>query len=486
MNKVNFPLIAMIAVTLGLGISGCASNKGLSDQQLSQQYPEVARLQRQLEAGRSNELAILSPQRYQNANSAYDEAVKLARDGNTKANQQVKAGLAALARADENAATARDLLEEVLEARQKARDANAEQTSPEAFARAERNLLALTRSIEEGRIDRAKAGRAEAIRAYSNIELTALKTNAVDQAKASLARAKNRDVGDVAPKTMRLAEEEYQLALNTLDADRRDTAKAGVHAQRALWHIQRAMQIADIITHFRTSDFEEEDKVLWYQEQLAEVVAPVEKNVSFNQPNKRVVKDLRTQLSKVLDEKESVQMALEQTRTSGLKTVREKELALQAAQEQSEIEKRRNQAIAAKFDYVQSLFSASEAEVYRQTNNILIRAHGFAFKSGDSEIDSVNFGLLNKIVKAVEQFPDSRLVVSGHTDNRGSDDINLNLSMQRAENVATFLNQVGRIELQRIDATGYGKQRPVVSNDTDAGRAANRRVEVLIVNKDGV
>ena len=72
--------------------------------------------------------------------------------------------------------------------------------------------------------------------------------------------------------------------------------------------------------------------------------------------------------------------------------------------------------------------------------------------------------------------------VEGHTDSTGSAQVNTTLSQQRADNVAKFLVEVGGISASRIMATGYGSERPVASNETPEGRAANRRVEILIRN----
>jgi outer membrane protein OmpA-like peptidoglycan-associated protein len=134
-------------------------------------------------------------------------------------------------------------------------------------------------------------------------------------------------------------------------------------------------------------------------------------------------------------------------------------------------------------DKVISLFTPAEASVYQQRENVLISAHGFRFPSGGSELESQNFALLNKIIQAVNTFPGSSISISGHTDSVGSAAVNQALSEQRAANVAKFLIEVGGIAPGRITASGYGKERPVASNETAEGRAANRRVEILIVNK---
>jgi outer membrane protein OmpA-like peptidoglycan-associated protein len=137
----------------------------------------------------------------------------------------------------------------------------------------------------------------------------------------------------------------------------------------------------------------------------------------------------------------------------------------------------------AAIDKVQGLFTPAEARVYQQKQNVLISAHGFRFPSGGSEIGTENFALMNKIIQAVQTFPSSYIEISGHTDSAGSDALNKKLSQARADNVAKFLVEVGNIAASRIIATGYGEDRPVASNETPEGRAANRRVEILINNQ---
>jgi hypothetical protein len=70
------------------------------------------------------------------------------------------------------------------------------------------------------------------------------------------------------------------------------------------------------------------------------------------------------------------------------------------------------------------------------------------------------------------------LEVQGHTDNQGSDEYNMELSEKRAQTVCTYLELFG-IHPDRLLPAGYGETKPVASNDTDAGRAKNRRVELV-------
>jgi outer membrane protein OmpA-like peptidoglycan-associated protein len=84
-----------------------------------------------------------------------------------------------------------------------------------------------------------------------------------------------------------------------------------------------------------------------------------------------------------------------------------------------------------------------------------------------------------KIASVLKEYPKSIIHVVGFTDNTGSDNYNLGLSKRRAEAVANYLNAQG-VAGNRLITEGRGETQPVASNDTKAGRAQNRRVEIVI------
>jgi outer membrane protein OmpA-like peptidoglycan-associated protein len=76
--------------------------------------------------------------------------------------------------------------------------------------------------------------------------------------------------------------------------------------------------------------------------------------------------------------------------------------------------------------------------------------------------------------------------IEGHTDSVGSDELNKKLSLSRAESVRDYLSQAG-VKQERIkNVQGFGKTKPIASNDTSAGRQMNRRVEIVIDDEDQV
>lgn len=86
---------------------------------------------------------------------------------------------------------------------------------------------------------------------------------------------------------------------------------------------------------------------------------------------------------------------------------------------------------------------------------------------------------LDKLVNVLKEYPDTNIEVQGHTDSKGSENYNQGLSERRARAVSAYLGKRG-VSTSRITTKGYGETAPVAGNDTDEGRAQNRRVTFLI------
>jgi len=125
-------------------------------------------------------------------------------------------------------------------------------------------------------------------------------------------------------------------------------------------------------------------------------------------------------------------------------------------------------------------FRSEEAKVLREGNDIIIRLVGLTFPSAKATIEQQSFGLLTKVRDAINSFPESTISVLGNTDSHGGDEQNLQLSKDRAEAVKQYLLANTNLNASRIEVIGYGESKPIASNETAAGRAANRRVEVVI------
>ncbi|MEM7257948.1 MAG: OmpA family protein, partial [Pseudomonadota bacterium] len=110
---------------------------------------------------------------------------------------------------------------------------------------------------------------------------------------------------------------------------------------------------------------------------------------------------------------------------------------------------------------------------------ILSRTGSILFKSGSAELDSESDLILAAVADIVKRCPELKIIVAGHTDAAGSDEVNQWLSEQRARSVANYL--VGaEVDADRVVSVGYGETRPVAPNDTAANRSKNRRIEFLV------
>lgn len=86
---------------------------------------------------------------------------------------------------------------------------------------------------------------------------------------------------------------------------------------------------------------------------------------------------------------------------------------------------------------------------------------------------------LTEFAQTLQKYQDTDILIEGHADATGSDDLNLRLSRQRADAVADFLKSQG-VRANRIDEKGYGEAQPVADNDTESGRQKNRRVDIAV------
>lgn len=104
---------------------------------------------------------------------------------------------------------------------------------------------------------------------------------------------------------------------------------------------------------------------------------------------------------------------------------------------------------------------------------------GVQFEVGTAILTADAQGILDNVALELSRFPDVNIRVEGHTDSQGGDDSNLTLSQARAESVVTYLTDAG-INTDRLSPVGFGETQPIADNNSDEGRAQNRRVELVI------
>jgi len=123
----------------------------------------------------------------------------------------------------------------------------------------------------------------------------------------------------------------------------------------------------------------------------------------------------------------------------------------------------------------------SGVSVERDGDNInLIMPGNITFASGNANIAQGFLSVLDSVVLVLTEFNKTLVVVSGHTDNTGSDSLNQNLSEKRAQSVSDYFYTSGIIR-DRLEVIGFGETQPIASNETEEGKKQNRRVEISLI-----
>lgn len=118
--------------------------------------------------------------------------------------------------------------------------------------------------------------------------------------------------------------------------------------------------------------------------------------------------------------------------------------------------------------------------VTRNGDEITLNMPGnVTFATNSADVNASFYPVLSSVATVLKEFDKTVVVVSGHTDNTGSDQLNMDLSQRRASSVSGYLTAQG-ISSERFITQGFGETQPVASNDTPEGRAQNRRVEITL------
>jgi outer membrane protein OmpA-like peptidoglycan-associated protein len=493
---------------------GCATTGGLSTTDVIEQYPQVGELHAALLDAEKAKAALLAPTGYAESKMYLDLAIEEAQDGNKgKANNAAQRGLSAVAKLNVSLSAFRDAMEDVLETRERAIAAGARNLYSEEMNKVEQDFRELAEKAENGKLDKVLEKRPEILAVYSDLELRALKKGSVEGAKAAIKEADKAGADKWAPKTMKLAREQVKLVSSVLDADRTKVEKAHSHAAKTIWLAGRAMAITSLTKKFDKQDLTNEEIILWFQGQIEEAAEPLGEPLPFDKSDRDAILALRDDISGIKKGLEDTRVVIKQYQEE-LARVTEAAKKQRAATEiamrevlnadrkdlvalrqkyadflspegkSSAVTEQREVEVKLRYEEIKAAFNDREATVIMQDANILITLSGIEFAKNKADVSARSFGLLNKVAMAVQKLPEAGIEISGHTEARGKEIKNQEISQQRADAVLKFLTEVGGVDAGRINARGMGSSKPVATNKTTDGRTQNRRIEVLIINRN--
>jgi outer membrane protein OmpA-like peptidoglycan-associated protein len=375
---------------------------------------------------------------------------------------------------------------QVMKSRQDAANAKAPELSAELWQQAQRKFSEAIRYLERGDLKNASRREIEATSLYRDAELVAIKAQYLSETRRLLADADRARVGRYAPITLGKAKQLLADAERELNENRYDTDLPRSLARQANYEAKHAIYLSEIVRKVRDRDLTAEQLVLQWEAPLRQIAG-----VADVQPDMETGPDALTgELVAYFENQARELQALEQEKAENEVRMADLEEELSALDERlggataeraALIQRLEAQArVKEQFERVEKMFTSDEARVFRQGDTIILRLVGLSFDSGASQIKPNNFDLLAKVEKAIDVFPRSELIIEGHTDSFGGDDLNQKLSQERAESVQQYMINAMRIPTYRLIATGYGETRPVASNETEAGRARNRRIDIVI------
>ena len=511
-----FMVVTVIA--LGLGVSAAP---GLMAQEVSvPQSPAMAmeQLESRLLDAREKELNVLSPAWFAKAEDSLAEAKKImdAKGEIRRLEKAISSGLTEINQAEVFGSMVRTELPDAIEARRLARKAGATFFEKE-YAAAEKRFLGMTRNVENKKLKSAKKDQHKVIDAFRALEIKSIKETVLGDTRKILAKAEKEKARKSVPKLYAEAQEELAAVEKFIASNPYAREEMQQRGTVALFKANRVFQINRQV--IRLKEMKPLDTALWIEDILQKtsesVGAPDMRDKAFHiqmgnilgsidalvqdrdflvrktasqqeemdnmrSSQLKEIEFLKSQsrkeaavVAKLLNEQQAEQARLEVERAAE----RDRLQALKhAAEARLEAERRFNE----QYNEVQALFTADEAECYKQGNKMIIRLKGMTFPVGQAVIMPENYALLSKVQRAVRTFTEPKVTIEGHTDSTGSTELNDHLSQLRAESVKQYLLANSVLKVNQVASAGYGSSRPLAPNTTAEGRAANRRIDVVI------
>jgi outer membrane protein OmpA-like peptidoglycan-associated protein len=473
-NKITFKHVILPVIILSL--IACAGPKLEVEPISKSENPQelINNLDNDIALARKNQLNVLAPTWFERAESSLNAAKKGldAGDQLSEIIDNIAIGRAQLRRAEEIARVSRTTLPNAIKSRDMARKAGATSLGKE-YADAEDRFIGLTRAIEDNNLNYAQRSQARVAERFRVLELRAIKVRTIGEVRRLIKSAEKQDMHKIAPQSFQLAQKKLAEADAFITENPYQKEKMHQLAAEALFMAQRLHIVAG--QSEKVEDMEPEQITLWVEgvmyQTSEKLGAPDMRNQPFGKQLENILATVAAQHADhefMVENNKKLQQQLASLEGQTIKEHQEKERLL--------AEKRFNEKLSS----VQHYFKPNEAEVYKKENQVIIRLKAMQFPVGQSVIMPENYGLLSKVQRAIRTFGEPDVIIGGHTDSTGSEELNEHLSQKRADAVRQYFVANGTLPYEKIIAVGYGSMRPLASNATEAGRAMNRRIDVII------
>jgi outer membrane protein OmpA-like peptidoglycan-associated protein len=453
--------------------------------------PATAALEAAYDNVAESDAPILAPRAWAAATRSYERALKnISTDPVAEINSsEINETLTDIGIAQTNADTIRPLLTNLLQKRALANVAGSPSLATKLWNNAEKQLIKLTGDIERGRLgdQSARQERSDRIFAlYDQAELEAITNALLIRARGARALALVGNAEKLAPVTYRSGEETLQACILSLQQKRYDNPNAEMLADTAEAEFKQATQITLVAQQLKSKQLTTEQFLLLWEARLLRITdaaglqydaledwdTTVDNLVDYINDTNNSIANLQALLndgrSYIASIEEELRIADE--RLGGTLAERDQLILIQEQQARSR----------EKLMQIEQLFEPSEASILQERKNIILRLTGLQFASGSSKLDPDAIALLAKVQTALDVYPDSAILVEGHTDANGPAELNARLSDERANTVMRYMISEMKIAPRRLNSVGFGSNRPIALNTSATGRAKNRRIDLII------
>lgn len=466
-----WPLI-LLGFAIALGLTGCRGPALKVEPIADSRSPQtlLRQFEKDVASARNDEVDVLAPVWFAKAESSLQAAAADQAAGRDPI-EALARGRAQLLAARDASEIARAMMPKVMENRRLARQAGAVELGVE-YQTVEAVFRKTARSVEAGDTGAVLRNRQSLAAAYQRLELQAIKAGALSDVRRLLLQAEREKTPQAAPQSYRKALLQLEQAERFIDNNRYSVQEIRRMADQARFYARRHLEIAA-----QCRDIEDkgtEELILASENRLHRIAS------RLNAPDLRD-RSLDIQVESILGQIEAQQYE----RAAGIAVQKQPDQQLQSRV--TDLDQRKEQQnliqeqIRDGYRKIESIFEPHEATVDLREGQIVIRLRAIKFAVGESEILSENAALLEKVGRALSLFEDTDVIIEGHTDNVGPEAVNEALSERRAESVRHYLVMKENLPYDRMIAIGYGSTRPLTSNATVAGRAVNRRIDLIVI-----
>lgn len=471
-----------------------------------------------MDSARTMDATTFAPNTMKRAETEFAKAVS-AVDAD-KPQKNIDAAVAKATEYAENAIKATEVaklsLNEYLEPRNKALAAKAESLVPVLYMKAEQIFIKAAAKVESGDVKNGLKEAAKSLPLYDVAELEAIRKTILGTADDLILKAVQDGAGKFALSTLDKARTARTKADAIITKDRYNRTESVAEATRSEYEAKHASNIALSVRSLNRNDQAWEKLMLVYEIQMNRVgetigaqhlpfddgpLAAADSLIHYIKSMQEQNQYMTTKFAGIIGETGADTTTVTPQVLADKASEKVETLSEQNKQVSAELEgkqarltslEHQHQTVTAelglrqeqekKLNKAKTLFSPSEGQVlFNAANDIVLRLSGLSFDIGKAYIKETHLPLLEKVQQVVNMFPNSKLVVEGHTDATGNATTNMMLSEKRAFAIMQFLRQTMQLPVDRIKSMGYGSDKPIASNETKDGRAQNRRIDIVIM-----